>query len=121
MNAHATDTDGARKIAPVYLVMEGAFHIDAPLKEVWRHILNYPSWQNYSLVQHIEGEAGGEGEVVMMRKDEEGFTFPAYYGRTIKLDPESRALWKTYPAEKGPEGDFFGIVDFRIREVQGGT
>mgnify|MGYP006198854721 CR=1 FL=1 len=64
---------------------------------------------------------GGEGEVVLLRKEEKGFTFPPYYALTIKLDPESRALWKTYPAEAAPAVQFFGIVDFRIRDAQDGT
>lgn len=121
MNAQTTETDGAPNVAPVYLVMEGEFRIEAPLKAVWSHVLNYPSWQNFPVHKHVSGPPAGEGEVVMLRKEEKGFTFPAYYALTIKLDPESRVLWKTYPAEKGSEVEFFGIVEFRVREAQGGT
>lgn len=109
------------RVEPVYLVLSGEFAINAPTAEVWRHVVNYPSWQNYSSVQHISGESGGEGEIVLLRKDEEGFTFPPYYARTIRLETQRRAIWKTYPEKRTPETDFFGIVEFRLEDRQGKT
>lgn len=111
----------ARKIAPVYLLWEGDLILDSPIKDAWPHVINYPSWQNYSSVEHISGEPGQEGEVVLLKKDEEGFTFPPYCTRTIKLDPACRVIWKTYPAEPTEENDFFGIVDFSLHEMNGKT
>jgi hypothetical protein len=108
-------------IEPVYLVLSGEFVIDASTAEVWRHVVNYPSWQNYSSVQHISGQPGGEGEVVLLRKEEKGFTFPPYYARTIRLEPERRAIWKTYPEKRSPATDFFGIVEFGLDDWKGKT
>jgi hypothetical protein len=108
-------------VAPVYIVLTGEMMIRASRAEVWRHVLNYPGWQNFSVVKHVAGEPGKEGEVVLLSKEEEGFSFPPYYARTIKLEAQRRAIWKTYP-EKGGEGpDFFGIVDFRLSGAQGDT
>jgi hypothetical protein len=108
-------------VAPVYIVLTGEMTIRASRAEVWRHVLNYPGWQNFSVVKHVAGETGKEGEVVLLSKEEEGFSFPPYYARTIKLEAQRRAIWKTYP-EKGSENtDFFGIVDFRLSDAQGDT
>lgn len=108
-------------IEPVYIVVGGDLMIGAPIAEVWHHVLNYPSWQNFPVVKHISGDPGGEGEVVLLRKDEKGFVFPAYYARTIKIEPRRRIIWKTYPEERAPNSDFFGIVDFRLEERGGKT
>lgn len=120
MNEPATYTSDDKKIGPVYLVRTGEMTIDASVNSTWPHVLNYPSWQNYPVVRHISGEAGEEGEVVLLKKDEAGFEFPSYYARTIKLDPGHRVIWKTYP-EKAGEVDFFGIVDFSLQEPPGKT
>lgn len=109
------------KVAPVYLVLTGEMMLDASLEEVWHHLINYPSWQNFPVVQPISGEPAKEGEVVLLRKEEKGFTFPAYYARTIKLDPLRRLIWKTYPEKTTPEANFFGIVDFTIQPAGGQT
>ncbi len=109
------------KIEPVYLVLSGTLQIAAPPAEVWRHVLNYPSWQNFSSVQHISGRPREEGEVVHLIKEEKGYSFPPYYARTIKLEPQRRAIWKTYPQSRSQESDFFGIVDFRLEGAQGNT
>jgi len=113
-----TTSEGAATlpVAPVYLVFSGDFLLDGPLKRVYQHVLNYPSWQNYTAVEHVSGERGEEGELVILKKEEEGFSFPPYYARTIKIEPERRLIWKVYPTEQGIEGDFFGIVDFKVRQ-----
>lgn len=103
-------------VEPVYVLVNGDLTIDAPASEVWPHVLNYPSWQNYSSVQHVSGEPGAEGEVVLLRKDEKGFAFPPYYARTIRLEVARRAIWKTYPERTRPDNDFFGIVEFRLQD-----
>jgi hypothetical protein len=113
----ATAPNGASRIAPVYLIWEGETLLDAPVEEAWRHVVNYSSWQNYSIVQHVSGPPGGEGEVMQLKK-EEGGDFPPYYARTIKLEPERRIMWKVYPLETAaPQSEFFGIVDFRVHEA----
>jgi hypothetical protein len=111
-------TNQAKRIEPVYLVMGGEMTFDAPRALVWRHVLDYPTWQNYSSVKSISGEAGKEGELVMLIKEEKGFSFPPYFARTIKLDSPNRVIWKTYP-EPGQEIDFFGIVEFKVDEFHG--
>jgi hypothetical protein len=120
MNSRTVSTGGDRKIGPVYLVRNGEMLIDSPVKATWPHVVNYPSWQNFPIVRHISGEPGQEGEVVLLKKDEEGFEFPPYYARTIKLEPERRIVWKTFPEHVG-EVDFFGIVDFSVFDAQGRT
>jgi hypothetical protein len=102
---------------PVYLVLDGSVILNAPVKDSWPHVINYPSWQDYSIVQHLSGEPGREGELVMLKKDDLE-SFPPYYARTIKLEPERRIIWKTYA--EGSES-FFGIVEFRLSELQGKT
>jgi len=97
---------------PIYQVWDGELLIDAPVQTVWRHMLDYPSWQHYPVVKHLSGEPGAEGELVLLKKVEEGFEFPAYYAYTIKIDPPKRIIWKVY-LEKGAEPyEFFGIVEF---------
>jgi hypothetical protein len=113
--------ESARKIAPVYLVWSGEFMIDAPLERVWAHALNYPSWQDYSMVRHLEGPVGGEGELVLLKKEESGFNFPPYYARTIKLDQNGTVIWKVFLEKGSQPNDFFGIVEFRVHRVQTGT
>jgi hypothetical protein len=108
------------KIAPVYVVLEGELLIDAPLGVTWRYVVDYPSWQDYSRVETVSGERGQEGEVVLLIKEEEGFEFPPYYARIIKLDPQLRFLSKTWPVETSDENDFFGIVDFRVEDAGDG-
>jgi len=117
MNPGASDVP---KIAPVYLVWQGEMLLAAPIEEVWPHVLNYPSWQNYPRLQHVSGRPGEEGEVVLLMKEEKGFTFPPYYARTIKLEPPHRVIWKTYP-QVAQEINFFGIVDFTLAEAQDKT
>ena len=111
MNA---SVETARKIGPVYLFWNGETTLDSPVKAAWPHVLNYPSWQNYSTVQTISGKPGQEGEVVVLRKDEMGIQFPPYCARTILLQPEHRVVWKTWPQQRSEELDFFGIVEFRL-------
>src|SRR5262249_4906172 len=81
----------------------------------------YPSWQNFPVVKHISGKPGGEGEIVLLRKEERGFTFPAYYAITIKIDEGRRLLWKTYPEKITPDDNFFGIVDFKVSAMGAAT
>src|SRR5262245_35649011 len=97
MEDHVMNDVAGRKIAPVYLLWEEERLIQAAPQGVWSHVLTYPSWQNYPIMQHSTGTAGTEGEVVLLKKDDAGFEFPPYYARTIKLDPGSRIVWKTYP------------------------
>lgn len=113
-------SSNAPRIEPVYLVWNGEMSFDAPRDLVWRHVIDYPSWQQYSRVERLAGRAGQEGELVMLVKEEKGFEFPPYYARTIKLEAPRRVIWKTYP-ERGQEVDFFGIVEYQLDEIPGGT
>jgi len=108
------------RIAPVYLVRSGEMKIEAPIKTTWVHVVNYPSWQNYPIVQHVSGRPGEEGEVGLLKKDEKGFEVPPYFARTVKLEPERRLLWKTFPQHKQAI-DLFGFVDFQLQPADGGT
>lgn len=117
MNANSVNTQDGRKIGPVHLVWTGEMTFNAPIAEVWRHLINYPSWQNYTTAEHISGKKGAEGEVVLLKKEEPGFKFPSYHARTIKLEPPRWVIWKTYPGDADQEYDFFGIIQFRLDEV----
>lgn len=117
MNSPAAANPSDVKIAPVYVVIERETIIDAPVATVWRHALNYPSWQNYSIVKHVSGTPGQEGEVVLLKKEELSTPTTAYYARTIKLEPERRVIWKTFRENV----DYFGIVDFRFYDLGGKT
>lgn len=98
---------------PIYLVWNGELMIDATPATIWPHILNYPEWQKFSITERVEGVPNSEGEVVLLKKIEAGFDFPPYHARTIKLDPEKRIIWKTYP-EREDDRSFFGIVEFTL-------
>lgn len=101
----------------VYVVRRGDLELEAPVERVWPELLSYTSWQNYSVVQHISGEPGGEGEVVLLQKDEKGSSSLPYYARTVKIDPLERVIWKTFR-----EGhDYSGIVEFEIDDLGGRT
>lgn len=117
MNVHSSATQDGRKTAPVYIIGEGELMLNASPKDVWPHVLDYSSWQNYSIVQHVSGPPGQEGEVVLLQKDEAGVKSTPYLARTIKLDPGRRVIWKTYREN----ANYFGIVEFRIDEMQGKT
>lgn len=95
----------------VYLVWNGELLIDAPASVVWQHVLNYPQWQHFSITQRVAGRPNEEGEVVLLKKIEAGFDFPPYHARTIKLEPQRRIIWKTYP-QHIEDRSFFGIVEF---------
>ena len=118
MTAH--ERAGTPKREHVYLLWNGELNIEAPPGAVWPHVLNYPEWQAFSIAQHVEGERHQEGEVVLLKKIEAGFDFPPYYARTIKVDPERRIIWKTYGHESS-EMEFFGIVEFVLKETSRGT
>jgi polyketide cyclase/dehydrase/lipid transport protein len=98
----------------VHFVWDGELTLDAPVEQAWPLVLDYPAWQSYSKVEHISGEPGGEGEIVLLSKDEEGFELPPYYSKVLKLAPPRRVIWKTYPEEGS---DFFGIVEFQLHEA----
>lgn len=114
MNSQTTATPMS---APVYTILDGEFTIDAPVKDVWPHLLNFYGWQNFSVNKHISGKPGAEGEVILLKKEEPGSSPNPYYARTIKLEPERRIMWKTYPEA----GNYFGIVEFKLDDVGGKT
>jgi hypothetical protein len=117
MNSSNPAASDNRKIAPVYVILERETLINAPVSTVWRHAINYPSWQNYSIVKHISGVPGQEGEVTLLKKDELSSPTTAYYARTLKIEPERRIVWKTFRDNV----DYFGIVDFRFYDEGGKT
>jgi hypothetical protein len=119
MNASASNTDDGRKVAPVYVLWNGETTLDSSIENAWPHVIDYASWQNYSIVEHVSGERGQEGQVMRLKKDELGPAFPPYYARTIKLDPQRRIVWKVYPETPGQALDYFGIVDFKLYEASG--
>jgi hypothetical protein len=121
MNSRPEETPIACRIEPVYLVLNGEMLLNAPIETAWRHMINYPSWQNYSTVRHISGIPGEEGEVVRLQKEEKEFAFPPYFARTIRLDPPRRVIWKTYLEKGTEEVDRFGIVEFRLVAEAVGT
>ena len=45
----------APKVGPVYLYYSGKFDLDAPIGDAWSCILDYPTWQHFSLVEHVSG------------------------------------------------------------------
>jgi hypothetical protein len=116
MSEQNVTTDGERSTAPVYLVLTGDLMLDAPIAEAWVHVSQYWTWNHFAVRQHISGEPGQEGELVLLRKEEKGFLFPPYYARTIKVDPGRRMIAKTYPEKGTSEVDFFGFVDFSVHE-----
>lgn len=102
-------------VTPVYVILTGELQLDAPVEKAWPHVVNYPSWQSYLSIEHISGTSGEEGELVLLRTGEAGFSFPPYYARTIKVEPERRLIWKTYAQSAGGEMEFFGIVDLKLQ------
>jgi hypothetical protein len=112
----AAKTDTVKR-GPVYIVGDGEMLIDAPVKSVWPHVLSYPKWQDYSIVRHVSGKPGAEGEVVFLQKESGGVKSVPYFARTIKLDPERRVIWKTFRENV----EYFGIVEFRVEPVDGKT
>jgi hypothetical protein len=117
VDTQTADSDRRGKIAPVYVVYNGEMTINAPVETVWRLAIDYTSWQNYSVVQHVSGVPGQEGEVVLLKKEEKEYVSVPYYARTIKIDPERRIIWKTYRDQT----DYFGIIEFIMYDAQGKT
>jgi uncharacterized protein YndB with AHSA1/START domain len=108
----------APRIATLYVVFENEVTFAAPREQAWPHVLAYPTWQTYSRVEHVSGEPGGEGEVVLLEKD--GYPFPIR-AQTIKLDPGRRFMGKVGAAEPSEGNDWFGFVDFRLEDAEGGS
>jgi hypothetical protein len=111
------ETSDGRRIAPVYIVMSGEIMLDAPIDKVWPHLINYTSWQNYTVSERVAGVAGEEGEVVLLRKEEQGYVSPLFHARTIRIDPGRRIIWKTYRGKAGDDEGYFAFVDFILEEV----
>jgi Polyketide cyclase / dehydrase and lipid transport len=111
------DEQGA---VPVDLVFSGEVELDAAPHDVWPYVLDYASWQNFPVARRIGGEAGQEGELVLLQAEEDGHTIGPFYGRTIKLEAERRIVWKMYVDPQQGVGwiegalDFSGTVDFRL-------
>lgn len=118
MDMQATNIQDDRKSGPVYLVFTGEIMLNAPREVAWPQVLNYASWQNYSIVQNVSGQPGQEGEVVLLKKEE--VNFPPYYARTIKLEPPHRVIWKVF-LDKDSAIDLFGLVEFNLHDVGGKT
>jgi hypothetical protein len=118
----ANITTALRKIEPVYVMIDGKLTLDAPVSVAWPHAIAYTTWQEYSKAEHVSGVVGGEGELVRLKKEEGGIEYPPYYARTIKLEPERRIIWKTFPVRNKPDDlEFFGIVKFVLENVGGKT
>jgi hypothetical protein len=109
------------KIDPVYMIWSDEMMFNSSTKKTWQHLINPPSWQNFPVYKTVAGSAGKEDEVILMRKEEEGFEFPSYFARVLKIEPERRIVWKTYPEKITPQENFFGIVDFKIYDESGKT
>jgi hypothetical protein len=109
-----SNSEESRKTAPVYLFWDGEFLLDSTVEKAWPHVLDYPAWQNFPLVQHVSGRPGEEGEVVRLRKEEGGFSSPPYYARTIKLEPNHRVIWKVYLEPGQVDFDMSGFVEFTV-------
>src|SRR4051812_23883903 len=101
----------SRKTAPVDVVCTGGLLIDASVDEVWPHMIDYTTWQDFPEARTVAGEPGTEGEVVLLQKNFEGTLTPPYYARTIKREPGKRIIWKCFPDDSA-ESDFFGAVGF---------
>lgn len=114
MDTQAASAQADRKVDPVYLIFTGEVLLDAPRNVAWARVINYPSWQSYSIVRNVSGEPGQEGEVVFLKKEE--LNFPPYYARTISVEPPNRVVWKVW-LEPGGEIDTFGIVDFVLHDA----
>jgi hypothetical protein len=83
-------------------------------------VIDYPSWQGYTSVEHVSGPVGGEGEIVLIEKVESELVWQPKYCRTLKLDPPRQVVWKIYPGRLGDGGwelDFSGTVEYRFEEV----
>jgi hypothetical protein len=115
-----------RTTTPVDIIFSGEFELDAPPAEAWPHVINYPTWQDFPIADHVSGERGGEGEVVRLKKETEAYTIGPYFARTLKLEPGSRVIWKVYidPSEPvegvGDAADVAGTVEFRVAETGDG-
>lgn len=117
----AASPESTAEVAPVYLVWNAETTLDLPAQEVWPYVVDFPSWQNYSRVEHVSGKPGREGEVRLLQNAEKGFEVPPFYARTIKLEPGHRIVWKCYPSLKETGKEFIGFAEFRLDEEQGRT
>jgi hypothetical protein len=104
-------SNDTRKSAPVDLVFSGEVLIDKPVDEVWPHVVDYSSWQEFPICEHVSGPVGAEGEVVRLQKEELGIRTPPYYAKTILLEPGKRIIWKCWPEAVTPDNDFLGASD----------
>jgi hypothetical protein len=104
----------------VDVVTSREFSLDAPVAEVWRQIINYPSWQGYTSVEHVSGPPGQEGEVVLLGKLEGELVWQPKYCRTLRLDPPHQVIWKVYPPRDNSEWahEFTATVDYRLSQLE---
>jgi hypothetical protein len=100
---------------PAYVVLVGLAELKAPLAACWSAVVNYTSWQDYDLYEHVSGTPGAVGEIVRLGKNEENFkAFPPYYARTIDRSEGRRIIWKCYPDPQFKSVDFAGFVNFEV-------
>lgn len=119
--------DTGLAIAPVDLVFSGEMELDSSVADAWPCVLDYATWQNFPIVEHISGTPGGEGEVVLLKKEMDGYTIGPYFARTLKLDHENHVVvWKVYvdPDQVGIDGlggakSVQGNVEFRLYPAAG--
>jgi hypothetical protein len=105
----------ADDLTPVVLVLDHELVLAAPAEVAWPHVRAYETWQTYSRVEHVSGEPGGLGEVVLLEK--EGVPDP-FYTRTVLFVPGRRFIGKMYPLEGS---SWFGFAEFRLDDVDGGV
>jgi hypothetical protein len=110
----------SRKIGIVDVVQSREWQLNAPVGEVWRGVIDYPSWQGYPSVQHISGPVGQEGEIVRLEKPKGEFFWRPKYCRTVKLDPLRPVIWKVDSIEAPDDLKWSASVDYRLHMQEDG-
>lgn len=97
----------------IYVSVVGEEHYERPLDVVWRHVVNYPEWQNYSVHERLEGVAGTEGELMKLKKAE-NLPSTEFFSRTVFLEPGSRIIWRIFRPNCAVGGCKLGTVQFSV-------
>lgn len=111
--------DTGSKVGRVDMVYNTTLHAEAPLKEAFWTVFDYPAWQGYETIVHVSGPKGEEGELASIEKTKDEPGWQEKFCKTIKLDPLKQIIWRVYtdPGQVGADGwerGFDVTVDYRF-------
>jgi len=81
------------------------FVLDAPVEQVWPHLLDWDKWMPDKVCKHVSGPEKAVGAVESIDTLHDGEVVSTIYGEIVRLDPERRIAYRLLPfREQGLAG-----------------